>query len=74
MANEKSLKILIVDDDKNICDLLRLYLEKDGYIIAEWSENIEDFLPDDAIFVSISRTENSDDERLITIIESKEKK
>ena len=31
MAMEKSLKVLIVDDDKNICDLLRLYLEKDGY-------------------------------------------
>ena len=24
-------KILIVDDDTNICELLRLYLEKDGY-------------------------------------------
>lgn len=24
-------KILIVDDDENICELLRLYLEKDGY-------------------------------------------
>jgi DNA-binding response OmpR family regulator len=24
-------KVLIVDDDKNICDLLRLYLEKEGY-------------------------------------------
>ena len=24
-------KILIVDDDKNICDLLRMYLEKEGY-------------------------------------------
>lgn len=24
-------KILIVDDDKNICDILRLYLEKEGY-------------------------------------------
>lgn len=24
-------KILIVDDDKNICDLLRIYLEKEGY-------------------------------------------
>lgn len=33
MAAEKSLKILIVDDDKNICDLLRLYLEKDGYSV-----------------------------------------
>ena len=27
MAGEK---ILIVDDDKNICELLRLYLEKEG--------------------------------------------
>lgn len=26
-----SHKILIVDDDKNICELLRLYLEKEGY-------------------------------------------
>ena len=24
-------KILIVDDDRNICELLRLYLEKEGY-------------------------------------------
>ena len=24
-------KIMIVDDDKNICELLRLYLEKEGY-------------------------------------------
>ena len=24
-------KVLIVDDDKNICALLRLYLEKEGY-------------------------------------------
>ncbi|MBP8854989.1 MAG: response regulator transcription factor [Oscillospiraceae bacterium] len=28
MAGEK---ILIVDDDKNICELLRLYLQKEGY-------------------------------------------
>ena len=28
MANEK---ILVVDDDKNICELLRLYLVKEGY-------------------------------------------
>ncbi len=27
-------KILIVDDDKNICELLRLYLEKDGFETA----------------------------------------
>ncbi|MBQ3588111.1 MAG: response regulator transcription factor [Oscillospiraceae bacterium] len=27
-------RILIVDDDKNICELLRLYLEKEGYETA----------------------------------------
>lgn len=30
MPNEK---ILVVDDDNNICELLRLYLEKEGYIV-----------------------------------------
>ena len=25
------LKIMVVDDDKNICELLRLYLEKEGF-------------------------------------------
>ena len=24
-------RVLVVDDDKNICELLRLYLEKGGY-------------------------------------------
>lgn len=27
-------KILVVDDDSNICELLRLYLEKDGYAVS----------------------------------------
>ena len=27
-------KILVVDDDKNICDLLRMYLEKEGYTVV----------------------------------------
>lgn len=27
----ESMKILIVDDDKNICELIRLYMEKEGY-------------------------------------------
>lgn len=30
MPNEK---ILVVDDDSNICELLRLYLEKEGYVV-----------------------------------------
>ena len=27
-------RILVCDDDKNICELLRLYLEKDGYSVS----------------------------------------
>lgn len=27
-------KILVADDDRNICELLRLYLEKEGYTLA----------------------------------------
>lgn len=38
MANKK---VLIVDDDSNICELLRLYLEKDGFdtVIANDGES-----------------------------------
>ena len=48
MANEK---VLIVDDDINICELLRLYLEKEGYttLIANSGtqalERLEGFSP-----------------------------
>lgn len=34
-------KILVVDDDKNICELLRLYLEKEGYTVAISNEGEE---------------------------------
>ena len=27
-------KIMVVDDDQNICELLRLYLEKEGFHVA----------------------------------------
>lgn len=33
------------------------YLARDGYAICEWSENITPFIPDDAITVTISRTD-----------------
>ena len=38
-------KILIVDDDENICELLRLYLEKDGFktIVASDGEQAIDY-------------------------------
>ncbi len=45
-------KVLIVDDDKNICELLRLYLEKDGYeTVCAYNgrtalEQFEDTTPD----------------------------
>ncbi len=29
----KNMKILVVDDEKNICELIRLYLEKEGYTV-----------------------------------------
>ncbi|MBE6635468.1 MAG: tRNA (adenosine(37)-N6)-threonylcarbamoyltransferase complex ATPase subunit type 1 TsaE [Ruminococcaceae bacterium] len=35
-------------------------IEQDGYSIGEWSENIEDFLPADAITVAISRVTSED--------------
>lgn len=39
-------KVLIVDDDENICELLRMYIEKDGFDIAianDGPEAIEKF-------------------------------
>lgn len=34
-------KILVVDDDVNICELLRLYLEKDGYSVIIVNDGME---------------------------------
>ncbi len=30
----ESVHILIIDDDENICQLVRLYLEKEGYRVS----------------------------------------
>ena len=43
------------------------YVATDGYCIAEWSENIEDELPLDTVFVTVSRTPDGEDERRIEI-------
>ena len=43
------------------------YIEKDGYCIIEWSENIEDFLPEDTVNVTISRVMGSENGREIVI-------
>ncbi len=44
-VNISERKILIVDDDPNICELLRLYLEKEGYdtIVANDGKQAVDF-------------------------------
>lgn len=36
------------------------YLNKDGYCVLEWSENVEDALPEDRITVTITRTDGAD--------------
>lgn len=41
--NEKKIKILMVDDDEHICQLLALYLERDGFD-AEFCHNGESAL------------------------------
>ena len=45
------------------------YVEADGFCIAEWSENIENEIPEGAIFVTISRVDGSEGERRIEINE-----
>lgn len=41
-------------------------IEDDGYCLSEWSENIVDFIPSDAIKINISRisSENAEEENL----------
>jgi len=43
------------------------YVDRDGFCIAEWSENVEDFLPHDLIYVSIRRSPESEARREIEI-------
>lgn len=43
------------------------YLAEDGYILCEWSENIRDLLPGDALSVTIERWGASDNGRKITV-------
>ncbi|MBR7133171.1 MAG: tRNA (adenosine(37)-N6)-threonylcarbamoyltransferase complex ATPase subunit type 1 TsaE [Clostridia bacterium] len=46
------------------------YIEQGGVVAAEWSENIENALPDNTVYVTIEKTgENS---RKITICDKKE--
>jgi tRNA threonylcarbamoyladenosine biosynthesis protein TsaE len=40
------------------------YLARDGYVLCEWSENIPDDIPENAVTVRIERTENTDVRRI----------
>ena len=44
------------------------YILSDGYTIAEWSENVEDFIPENAIYVTISRVDGDADKRKIELV------
>ena len=44
------------------------YVANDGICIVEWSENISDFIPEDAIFVTISRVSDTENQRKIEIL------
>jgi tRNA threonylcarbamoyladenosine biosynthesis protein TsaE len=43
------------------------YIEADGYAIAEWAENVEDYLPKSIINVTVSRVPENDAARKILI-------
>jgi tRNA threonylcarbamoyladenosine biosynthesis protein TsaE len=43
------------------------YVQTDGYVIAEWSENAEKLLPSERITVEIKRRDDSEGEREIII-------
>ena len=44
------------------------YVRRRGYAIAEWSENVWDYLPEDLISVTISRSDKDTDSRIIEIL------
>ena len=44
------------------------YLDEGASLIIEWSENIESVLPDNSVRVTISKTDNNFNERIIEII------
>ena len=57
----------ILDADDLMSIGFEEYLVRPGYCVVEWSENIEEFIPEDAISVTISRTKDGESARLIDI-------
>jgi tRNA threonylcarbamoyladenosine biosynthesis protein TsaE len=43
------------------------YLDRRGVCAVEWSENVSDALPEDTVYVTISRREENDGWRTITV-------
>ncbi len=43
------------------------YVESDAFSIVEWSERVPEYIPGDAIYVTISKTNGDDNERQIEI-------
>ena len=41
------------------------YVKQDGFVLCEWSENIEELLPDDKITVTVNRVTENENSRLI---------
>lgn len=50
-------RILIVDDDRNICDMLQLHLCSEGFVVtcARFGEDATDILKDGSVDRLISR-------------------
>lgn len=45
------------------------YVSAQGYSLVEWSENIDEFIPDGAIYVTVSRSTDGENIRVIEISE-----
>ena len=43
------------------------YVSADGFCIAEWSENVEELLPEDVITVTVERLPDNENSRMIKI-------
>lgn len=54
--------------DGNVEDLgIEEYYQKDGIVIIEWSDMIEDYLPEERLEIKIKLSEEDEDTRIIVI-------
>lgn len=57
----------ILDEDELYSIGYDDYSSREGFIIVEWSENIEYAIPEGAVFVTIERMPDSENSRKITV-------